>query len=151
MWYRVFCRSPDTLEPRDLMVRLAAGGPPVSAEFDPDGHDWSSGAFRVGKGTPVYVERFRTTDDDLRSDLNTWAAVLETMDYSPNNGPLMEHVVQTQQLFTIRKPLDHPNESAVDDLCRRLCTTLAAAGDGVFQAEDDGWYAADGTLLLKEY
>jgi len=151
MWYRVFCRSADTLEPGELVARLAASGRSARAEFRPDGRDWTSGAIQFGGGTPVYVERFRTAEDDLRNDLNTWAAVLETLDYSPNHGPLMEHVIQTRQLVTVRKPLDHPNESAVEDLCRRLCTALAGAGDGVFQVEDEGWYSADGTLLLKEY
>jgi hypothetical protein len=28
---------------------------------------------------------------------------------------------------------------------------LAEAGNGIFQVEDEAWYSADGTLLLKEY
>jgi hypothetical protein len=151
MWYRVFCRSTDAPEPRGLMARLVSTTRPVGGEFHPDDRGWASAAFRFGAGTPVYVERFRVADDDLRNDLNTWAAYLETLDYSPNHTRLMEHVIQTQQLFTIRKPLDHPNESAVDDLCRGLCFGLAEAGDGIFQIEDEAWYAADGTLLLQEY
>jgi len=151
MWYRVFCRSTNVPEAVDLLARLTTGGPPITASFDPPDVGWTSAELGVGRGTPVYAERFRTVEDDLRNDLNTWAGVLETMDYSPNHTRLMEHVIQTQQLFTIRKPLDHANEAAVDDLCRRLCSELAAAGDGVFQVEDDGWYASDGTLLLKEY
>ena len=63
----------------------------------------------------------------------------------------MEHVVQCRQLVTVRKPLDHPNESAVEDVCRALCRTLAERADGVYQAEGDGWYAANGKLLLQEY
>src|SRR5215213_3172469 len=107
MWYRVFCRSPDTLEPRELVARLADHGRPVRGEFQPDDRGWSSAALRVGGGTPVYVERLRTAEDELRSDLNTWAAFLETLDYSPNHTRLMEHVIQSQQLVTIRKPIDH--------------------------------------------
>jgi hypothetical protein len=151
MWYRVFCRSADTLEPRELVARLTSHARPVRGDFQPDGREWRTGALKLGGGTPVYVERFRTAEDDLRNDLNTWAAVLETMDHSPNHARLMEHVIQTQQLFTIRKPLDHANESALDDVCRRLCLELAGAGDGVFQVEDEGWYSEGGTLLLREY
>ena len=151
MWYRVFCRSTDSLDPRELVARLATPGRPVRGAFQPDDRTWSSGALQLGSGTPIYVERFGTAEDDLRNDLNTWAAYLETLDYSPNHTRLMEHVVQTQQLFTIRKPLDHPTESAVDDLCRGLCGELATAGDGIFQIEDEAWYSADGTLLLQEY
>jgi len=151
MWYRVFCRSTDAPDPRELMARLASTSRPVGGEFHPDDRGWASAAFRLGGGTPVYVERLRTADDDLRNDLNTWAAYLETLDYSPENTRLMERVIQTQQLFTIRKPLDHTNEAAVDDLCMALCAELAGAGDGVFQIEDEAWCSADGTVLLREY
>jgi hypothetical protein len=151
MWYRVFCRSAGSLEPRDLAGRLATSGRAVRAEFEPNDRTWSSGALRLGSGTPIYVERFDTATDELRNDLNTWAAYLETLDYSPNHTRLMEHVIQTRLLFTIRKPLDHPNESAVDDVCRALCGELATVGDGIFQIEDEAWYSADGTMLLQEY
>jgi hypothetical protein len=151
MWYRVFCRSTEAVTPADLMPRLAPSGQLMTGLFEPPDATWTSAELAIGGGTPVYVERFRTADDDLRNDLNTWAAVLETLDYSPNHTRLMEHVIQTQQLFTVRKPLDHANEAAVDDVCRRLCLELARTADGVLQIEDDGWYSADGTLLLKEY
>jgi hypothetical protein len=83
--------------------------------------------------------------------LNTWAAWLEAQDHEPNHTRLMEHVIQSRQLVTIRKPVDHPNESAVEDLCRGLCRTLAEAADGVYQVEGDGWYSAGGERLLTEY
>jgi hypothetical protein len=52
---------------------------------------------------------------------------------------------------TIRKPVDHPNESAIEDVCRGMCGMIAERADGVYQIDGDGWYAADGQLLLKEY
>src|SRR5687768_11475937 len=125
MWYRVFCRSADVPDPQRILARLREDGVKVDASFTPDGRGWTTGEMRLGPGTPVLVERYETAEDDLRNDLNTWAGYLETLDYSPDHVPLMERVIQTQQLFTVRKPLDHANESAVEDLCRALCLHLA--------------------------
>ena len=151
MWYRIFCRSAAELAPADLLARLAQGRPAVEGRFRGDDLGWTAAEVVLAGGTPIFVERFLTGEDNLRDDLNTWAAYLETLDYSPNHAALMEHVIQSQQMVTVRKPLDHPNESAVEDVCVGLCQTLAAAGDGIYQVEDRGWYAADGTLLLQEY
>jgi hypothetical protein len=151
MWYRVFCRSADELPPGDLLATVRESGGPVEARFRWDDLGWTAADFALGRGTPVFAERYVTDTDDLRNDLNTWAGYLETLDYSANSVPLMERVIQTKQLITIRKPLGHPDEVAVEKLCEALCRTLAAAGDGVYQVEGDGWYAADGTQLVKEY
>jgi hypothetical protein len=147
MWYRVFCRSETEVKPYDLVAHAGS----ATARFRGDDLGWTAVEFLLGPGTPVLVERFLTGEDDLREDLNTWAAWLETQDHEPNHARLMEHVIQTRQLVTVRKPLDHPNESAVEDLCRSLCRVLSERADGVYQVEGDGWYAADGKLLLQEY
>jgi hypothetical protein len=123
----------------------------VAGRFRGDDLGWTQAEFTLGPGSPVYVARYLTGEDDLRDDLNTWAALLETQDHEPNHARLMEHVVQTKQLITIRKPVDHPNESAVEDLCQVLCQTLAAAADGIYQIEGDGWFAATGDRLMTEY
>jgi hypothetical protein len=151
MWYRVFCRSNVEVPPAEVLARVQQPGRPVAGDFRGDDLGWTAAELKLGTGTPVYVERYSTADDGLREDLNTWAGYLETLDYSPNHLRLMEHVIQTQQLVTARKPLDHPNESAVECVCLAVCQTIAAAADGVYQVESEGWYAADGTLLLQEY
>jgi hypothetical protein len=148
MWYRVFCRSPVEVKPAGLLAFLPSQ---VVANFKGDDLGWTAAEFILGKGTPVYADRYLTGEDNLRDDLNTWAAWLETQDYSPNHGRLMQHVIQSQQLITIRKPIDHPNEVIVEDLCRTLCRVLAEAGDGIYQIEGDAWYSAAGELLLQEY
>lgn len=151
MWYRVFCRSAAEVPPADLLAALQAVGRPVTGDFKGDDLGWTAAALRVGSGTPIHVDRYLTAEDDIRGELDTWAGWLETMDFSPHAVPLMERVIQTQQLVTIRKPLDHPNESAVEDMCLTLCRVLAGASDGVYQADGIGWHAADGELLLPEY
>ena len=151
MWYRIFCRSDAELPPVRLLAQLQQPGRPVTGDFRGDNLGWTAAEFTVGGGTPVRVERYLSKEDELRDDLNTWAGWLETQDHEPNHTRLMEHVFQAKQLVTVRKPVDHSNESAVEDLCRSLCLKLARAADGVFQVEGDGWYSADGQLLLKEY
>ena len=151
MWYRVFCRSGSRIAACGAARAVQQPGRPVGGNFKGDDLGWTSAEFKLGAGTPVYAERYLTREDDIRDDLNTWAAYLETLDYSPNNVSLMERVIQSRQLVTIRKPLDHPNESAIDDLCQSICQAIANAAEGVYQIEGDGWYSTTGELLLREY
>ncbi len=151
MWYRVFCRSDAEAKPAELLAAAQQPRRPVAGDFRGDDLGWTAADLSLGSGTPIHVERFLTREDDLRDDLNTWAGWLETQGHEPNHARLMEHVIQSRQFVTIRKPLDHANESAVEDVCRAVCRIVAERADGVFQVDGDGWYAADGTLLLKEY
>ena len=151
MWYRVFCRADAEVPPGGLLAALAERGFRVEGRFRGDDLGWTAVEFGLGAGAPVYVERFLADADDLRDELNTWAAYLETLDYSPNSAGLMERVIQTRQLVTVRKPLGHPNEVLVDGVCEGVCQVLAARADGIYQIENRGWYAADGTLLVEEY
>jgi hypothetical protein len=152
MWHRVFGRSEAEVPPAALAENLHAAGVPVEPHFKGDDLGWTSGELRLpGGGTPVYLERYLTTDDDIRDDLNAHAAELETMDYSPNSGRLMEHVVQTRQLVVIRKPVAASDEVLVDRVVLEACRFLAARTDGVYQIDGQGWFAADGELLVQEY
>ena len=152
MWYRVFGLSDSEPAPAALAERLAAAGLAVEPHFKGDDLGWTGGELRLpAGGTPVYLERYLTTEDNLRDDLNAHAADLETRDYSPNAGPLMAHVIQTQQLVTVRKPVDSPDEVTLDRVLTEVCRFLAARTDGVYQIDDAGWFAADGALLVQEY
>ena len=152
MWYRVFGLDAAPVSPAALAAHLHAAGVPVVPHFKGDDLGWTSGELHLpGGGTPVLLARYLTAEDDLRDDLNAYAALLETMDYSPNHAPLMEHVVRTQQLVTLRKPLDHADEVTLDKAVLETCQFLAANCEGVYQIDGQGWYAADGSLLLQEY
>ena len=152
MFSRVFGRTADNPSPAGLVSRLHESRLSVTPHFRGDDLGWTQGELRLpGGGTPVYLQRFLTDVDDLRADLNTFAAELETMDYSPNNTDLMRHVIQASQLMTIRAPVDQADESALETLIAETCRFLAAATDGVYQSDGLGWFAADGTLLIQEY
>jgi hypothetical protein len=151
MWYRVFCRLDAIPTAAELLAALQSAGLSVRGQFRGDDLGWTAAAITLGPGTPVQVERYLTDADDLRDDLNTWAAYLETLDYSPNSGRLMEHVIQSRQMVTVRKPLDHPNEVEAERACETIVRLVAARGDGVYQVEGDGWYDDKAELVLKEY
>ena len=152
MIYRVFARSTAEVLPSMIAEHLHTAGLPVEPHFHGDELGWTRGQLVLpGGGTPVQLDRYLAKEDDLRDDLNTFAAVLETMTYSPNHRQLMEHVIQTQQLFACRKPLDHADESMLEKLCLTLAQFLAASTDGVYQIDTQGWFAANGELLLQEY
>ena len=152
MWYRVFCRSADPVSPASLAEHLHSQGLAVQPHFKGDDLGWTSGELVLpGSGSPVILNRYLADEDDLRDDLNAFAAELETMDYHPEHVRLMEHVVQTRQLVTYRKPIDHADEAVLDRLCETAARFLAAGGDGVYQTDGSGWFAADGRLVLPEF
>jgi hypothetical protein len=152
MWYRVFGRSDAEVSLAALLRHLHDAGLNVTGQFKGDDLGWFGGELILeGGGTPAYLERYLAATDEIRSDLNSWAAWLETADYSPNHRMLMEHVIQTRQLFTLRRPIDHADEVALELLCSETCRFLAEKTEGVYQLDDAGWFAADGTMLLREY
>jgi hypothetical protein len=151
MWYRIFGLSDAPISPADLLEHLHNLGLVVEAHFRGDDIGWTAAELRLGPGTPVYLERYLTKEDNLRDDLNSWAAFLETCDYSPNRALLMERVIQTTQLITLRKPIDHADEVRLDRLCLAVCQFLAVGISGIYQIDDVGWFSTDGTMLLTEY
>jgi hypothetical protein len=151
MWYRVFGQSGAEPAPVALAAHLHAQGLAVEPHFRGDDLGWTAGELRLPSGSPVLLARYLTAVEELRDDLNAHAAELETMDYSPNSGPLMARVIQTQQLITLRKPVDAADEVLLDAVLHEAVRYLAAATDGVYQVDGRGWFAADGTLLVREY
>ena len=152
MWYRIFGRSEALVPPADLVEHLHATGLPVEPHFRGDDLGWTHGEFRLtGLNTPISLDRYLAAVDDIRDDLNAHAAVLETCDYSPNHGSLMAHVALTQQLVVLRKPVDASDEIVLDRILIETCRYLTARIDGVYQIDGEGWFAADGMLLLQEY
>lgn len=152
MWFRVFAPTVAEVTPAAIAEHLHALGLPVVPHFKGDAHGWTTGELFLPRGsTPVLLARFLTKEDDLRDDLNAFAAELETMDYSPHAAGLMEKVIQTQQLVTLRKPIDAPDEDAVNRVCDELAFFLARQSGGFLQIDRRGWLTADGELLVEEY
>ncbi len=151
MWQRVFGRSDSGLTPAQIAEGLATAGHACVPHFKGDALGWTSGELHFPTGSPILLARYLTKPDDLRADLNAFAAELETMTYSPNAPDLMERVIQTRQMVTLRKPFDHSDESKLDAICEFLVRSLAIASDGVYQIDGKGWFTATGELLVQEY
>jgi hypothetical protein len=115
MWHRVFGLNEIEPSPAKLTEHLLAHDLAVEPHFKGDDLGWTSGELRLPNGgTPIFVQRYLAKEDDIRDDLNAHAAELETCDYSPNHGKLMQHAIQTKQLITLRKPLDASDEVTLE-------------------------------------
>jgi hypothetical protein len=152
MWYRIFAPTEAEPKPTLLAERLHALGLAVVPHFKGDDLGWTRGELVLPGGqTPILLERYLTDVDEIRDDLNAFAAELETMTYSPNATGLMERVINTKQLIAIRKPIDHADDSRLDATVREAVTYIATELAGFWQADGSGWFEADGTLLVQEY
>jgi hypothetical protein len=140
-WYRVFGSNDAQPAPAAILECLQGPGHPVRGDFTGDEAGWYAAAIHCGD-TVLELERFLVTEEGIRGELNNWAAWLETCEHSPQHVPLMERVIQSRQLFTLRGPDER--------LCVALCRFLAEATEGVWQADDAGFFATDGTLLVPE-
>jgi hypothetical protein len=123
----------------------------VIAKFSRDDEGWFRAELAIGDANlPLILERYLSKEDGIRAELNSWAAWLETVEQNPNHGWLMQHVISTTQLFTLRGPTDADSVQPTESLCLELCRFLARETAGVYQVDNHGFYGADGTLLVKE-
>jgi hypothetical protein len=143
MWYRIFGTSDVEPEPAVLLQYLRERGI-EEGKFRGDEEGWFAAEFRIRGGGSIELNRFLSTEEGIRNELNTWAAWLETAEDNPNHVRLMQHMIGTRQLFTLEVMAD--DEVPVEDLCR----FLAQATEGVYQVDGQGFFAADGTLLVQE-
>lgn len=147
MWLRVFGATDDVPDQAALTACLSR----ASMTFSADETGWYAAEVVHGEGSPITVERFVADEDGFRAELNSWAAYLETLDYSSHHVALMERTIQARQLITIRKPIDHSDEAGVDRLCAALARQLAEMTGGFYQVDGKGFFDAKGELLVAEY
>ncbi len=151
LWYRIFGARDTLPAPAEVEQCLAGVGVSAPIIWAGDEQAWYRAEIAAGEGTPLVLERWLSDEEGIRAELNTWAAFLETCDYSPHHTELMERAIQTRQLFTLRRPIDHANEALVERVSVALSRHLAAITGGFYQADAEGFFAADGTLLVQEY
>lgn len=144
MWFRVFGTNDAQPSPAAVLEFLHGQGGEVSGRFHGDDLGWFRADLLLA-GIAVSLERYLTAEDDIRDDLNTWAAWLESVPANSHQGRLMQHMIGTKQLFTVQVP-DGVDPTAIEDLCR----FLARQTDGVYQVDGRGFFAADGSLLVPE-
>lgn len=151
VWYRVFGASEKEPKPEALLEHLHHSELQIPSRFRGDDKGWFELTFSVPNASPVILERFLATEEGARDELNTWAAWLETCDYSPHYEALMERVIQAQQIYAMRKPIDHADEMLLEKLCLTLVRYLATETEGVYQIDNEGFFTPEGELLVQEY
>ena len=145
MWHRIFGASDAAPVPAALLERLNVVAPDAG-QFHGDDAGWFRAELVVA-GTTLELERFLSSEEGVRAELNSWAAHLEACGDGPEYVRLMERIIQTRQLFTVGRPDDAPD---LDGVCVALCRFLAEATDGVYQTDGRGFFGADGTLLVRD-
>jgi hypothetical protein len=135
MWFRVFAATETMPQPADVQQKLRELGRDVPLDVKGDDLGWTS----IDAGG-LRVERYLTDEDELRDELDAWAAVAEAW----GGEALMPRIIGTRQLFTLHGP---DNSAATLEALARF---IAAATAGFYHADGRGFCAADGTLLLAE-
>ncbi len=152
MWYRVFAATTQEPSLPGLLEKLQLHGHSMIPHFRGDDLGWTQGELHwANGGSPILLARYLTKEDKLRNDLDAYAAELETMTFSPHASRLMFEVTQTQQLITLRRPIDHPNEAEANAVCLIVSQHFAQEFQGFYQIDRQGWFDASGTLLVEEY
>ena len=152
MWYRVFGIGEEEPEPEAVMECLRRIGLEVSGNFRTDDQGWFAAdlAFNAG-AVNLHIERFLGHEEGIRAELNTWAAWVEsTLEY-PAPSRLMEHLINTKQLFAWQRPAANAPGVNVDRVCLELCRFLADKISGVYQVDGEGFFADDGAPLVGEH
>ncbi len=154
-WFRVFGRSEAPPSPEALLEEMRRLGVEATGHFRGDDLGWFSTDLQFDPDSPpLRLERFLTKEDEIRGELNTWAAWVESAGDGPEHLRLMQHLINTVQLFTIHQPIEETDEGEpdpdVESVCVALCRFLARATDGVYQVDHRGFFAADMTLLVAE-
>ena len=149
-WFRVFGTNDVQPEPARVLEAARGLGGEVSGRFRGDDLGWFRAELAIpGEETPLPLERFLSSEEGIRAELNTWAAWLEETGPGPEAVRLMQHMISTTQVFTLGS-LDPDADATAEQLCVGLCQFLARETAGVYQADGQGFFSADGTLLVPE-
>jgi hypothetical protein len=151
MWFRVFGTSEVAPEPAAILERLHGLGLKAEGHFHGDEQGWFEVDFVLPDlPEPLRLERFLSSEEDIRDQLNAWAAWLETAADNPHYGRLMQQVISTQQVFTLQCPRHRLEEPPVERFCTELSRYLASRTRGVYQVDGRGFFAPSGELLVGE-
>lgn len=134
-WFRVFSLSPAEVPLEIVQEFLRIHQVPHFIQATGDDLGWKS--FRAGD---LVVERYLLEADDLRGELDTWAAVVESWDDGAVGTQLMQRIIAVRQVITL------PAGPGSDKLAR----FLAQRTDGFYQIDEVGFFDSDGSLILRE-
>jgi hypothetical protein len=146
-YYRVFGSNDAQPPPEELLMALAEAKFRVEAEYLGDDQGWYGVRLRLpGRAEPVDVQRFVTAVDDIRGDLSTWAAWVESQ-FGCDRAWLLQQLISTTQLFAWQV---QPEDAEAVALSAVLCDYLGRATAGLYQVDGLGLFDLAGTLLVPE-
>jgi hypothetical protein len=144
-WYRVFGKNQEQIDPNAFEEYLGTIHQNITIRFDVDDQGWFSARIDWLDGeVELLIERYSLHDDDIRTELNSWIAWLETQGENSIRDFLIEHITATQQLFTFQLVYDEKG------LCEELSKYIAGLTNGVYQRDECGFFDSKGSLLLME-
>jgi len=145
MWCRIFCLKETAPEPNALADGLRKLGYAVEeVKTDADELGWFHLELTTSAGAFI-LDRY-LADEGIRGDLNSWAAWLEEH-AGVHAGWLMQHMIGTRQLITLRRD-DRGDDEVARSLSHQLAIGLAAE-TGVYQIDGEGFFD-HGTRLVSE-
>jgi hypothetical protein len=146
MWQRVFATRPTGPLPGDLLAHLHASGHATTGRFHGDDAGWFRAELvHEATGQAYELQRYLATEPGIRDELNAWAAWVELCD-TPFQSALMQHLVTTQQIYTLKATGGVPDLAYTEALLR----WLTACTGGIWQRDGVGFLRDDGTLMLAE-
>ncbi len=149
-WWRVFGES-DAPPDRDALTQtVLACSPGAAIQWSEGERDWLGCEIGLpGEERPLMLERYLREEEGIRAELQAWAAWVETTD-SPHAARLMRRLIGTQQVFTLKQRETRVEDASIEPVCLAVCRFLARATEGVYQIDEEGFFNADGLLLVKE-
>lgn len=135
MWFRVFALAQVDVPLEFIQEFLRAQSLPHFIEATGDDLGWKS--FRAGD---LIVERYLLEADDLRGELDTWAAVVESWEAGAVGTQLMQRIIAVRQMFTV----------AAARGSEELARFLAQKTDGFYYIDEVGFFEASGSPILQE-
>ncbi|MCS6975473.1 MAG: hypothetical protein NZM31_00505 [Gemmatales bacterium] len=146
-WFRVFANSEVVPSPETIAEGVRQTFPHLRLTFTADEEGWlECDLSDPATGKHWLLRRYSRKSDDIRGELQSWAAWVEWQPPSPHQQPIMERLMTAQQVFVFGADADPVS----DHLGLTLMQFLADCCNGIYQIDGRGFYAADGQLLLAE-
>ena len=116
--------------------------------FGGDALSWFRAELRMeAEDEPIHLPRYLANEEDLRDELNSWAAWLETVEDNKYVRRLMQQMIGAAQVFTFQLAPDLDEDETALQMCLAACKHLAQETQGVYQVDHKGFYAPNGTAV----
>ena len=145
-WFRVFLLQEDGPKPSGIMECLQSLIPEVKGKFRTDEDGWFQLIIDHSSIGELIIDHFLTSEKGVRSEINTWAAWLE----SKQQFDLMERIIQVKQILSFEVTPEMEDNVSDSLVYKRLALALAALAEGIVHIDAVGFLEPDGTLLIED-